>query len=118
MSQTLNKTSDDIFNKIFTNKELFLIFLQKYIKLPFVNEVTIDNLIIEDTLLVDLQDHNRRTDILYQIKVNNKEMFVFLLLEHQSSVNYLMPFRMLEYTVKIYRRFIDKIDTIANEKIC
>ena len=48
----------------------------------------------------------KRADVMYRIKTEEFEAFVFVLLEHQSRKDYLMPFRMLEYTVAIWRHFL------------
>ncbi|MCD6463885.1 MAG: Rpn family recombination-promoting nuclease/putative transposase, partial [Thermotogae bacterium] len=37
-------------------------------------------------------------------------------LEHQTNKDYLMPFRMLEYTVAIWRHYIDENKSIAKRK--
>jgi predicted transposase/invertase (TIGR01784 family) len=37
------------------------------------------------------------SDLCFKIDVNNKPAFLYLLFEHQSSSNPLMPFRFLEY---------------------
>ena len=45
--------------------------------------------------------YNKETDILYKIK--NRP--VFILIEHQSSVDYAMPERIIEYLVEILRKY-------------
>ena len=42
--------------------------------------------------------------VLYKIKDKN----IFFLIEHQSKIDYSMPFRLLEYEVAIIRSAIDK----------
>lgn len=47
---------------------------------------------------------NKEADIVYKIKDKN----VFFLIEHQSKIDYSMPFRLLEYEVAIIRSAVDK----------
>ena len=47
---------------------------------------------------------NRSSDIIYKIK--NKK--IFFLIEHQSTIDYSMPFRLVEYCVLIMQSVIDK----------
>ena len=47
---------------------------------------------------------NKEADIVYKIKDKN----IFFLIEHQSKIDYSMPFRLLEYEVAIIRSAIDK----------
>ena len=47
---------------------------------------------------------NKEADIVYKIKDKN----IFFLIEHQSKIDYSMPFRLLEYEVAIIRSAVDK----------
>lgn len=47
---------------------------------------------------------NKEADIVYKLKDKN----IFFLIEHQSKIDYSMPFRLLEYEVAIIRSAIDK----------
>lgn len=47
---------------------------------------------------------NKEADIVYKIKDKN----IFFLIDHQSKIDYSMPFRLLEYEVAIIRSAIDK----------
>jgi hypothetical protein len=47
-----------------------------------------------------------QTDILYSVRMQGREAFLYLLLEHQSSSDPLMPLRMLSYMVRIWERFL------------
>ena len=47
---------------------------------------------------------NRESDIVYKLKKQN----IFFLIEHQSKIDYSMPFRLLEYCVLIMENAIDK----------
>lgn len=46
---------------------------------------------------------DKQTDVIYKVK--NKD--IFYLIEHQSSVDYNMPRRIVEYKVEIIRQYID-----------
>jgi predicted transposase/invertase (TIGR01784 family) len=41
------------------------------------------------------------SDVLYSVKIKGKDAYIYFLLEHQSSSDELMAFRMLTYTVQI-----------------
>ena len=47
---------------------------------------------------------NREADIIYKIKDKN----VFILIEHQTKIDYLMPYRLLEYQMLIIESALDK----------
>ena len=55
----------------------------------------------------------QETDILYKIPLlgePDKEIFLYVLIEHQSSVDFAMPFRVLCYLVEIWRDFYKNSD--------
>jgi len=48
----------------------------------------------------------RHSDLLYRARCEHKEIYVYLLLEHQSTNDPLMPFRLLVYMVRIWERHV------------
>ena len=54
---------------------------------------------------------NREADIVYKTKNKN----IFILIEHQTKIDYSMPYRILEYEVAIIKSAID-IEIIKNKK--
>ncbi|MCX4246025.1 Rpn family recombination-promoting nuclease/putative transposase [Paraliomyxa miuraensis] len=67
-----------------------------------------DDIRIEPGSFVDRVLDEGRTDVLYSIAFANGEhrALVYVLLEHQSQPDPLMPWRMLEYLVWIWKRFL------------
>lgn len=58
-----------------------------------------------DGSLVDEQLAERHTDLLFQVELAGRRAFIFLLLEHQSSIDPWMPLRMLGYVMRIWERY-------------
>ncbi len=58
----------------------------------------------------ELQQHS--SDILYRLQIADEETYLYTLVEHQSQADELMPFRLLEYMVKIWRQFISQQKTL------
>ncbi|MGV9638420.1 Rpn family recombination-promoting nuclease/putative transposase [Nocardia rhamnosiphila] len=54
---------------------------------------------------------NRFSDLLFRTRLDGHPAYVYLLMEHQSSSDRFMAFRMLEYMVAIWRQYL-----IDNEK--
>ncbi|MFE3446970.1 Rpn family recombination-promoting nuclease/putative transposase [Nocardia sp. NPDC059180] len=50
----------------------------------------------------------RYSDLLYRTRIDDHPAFIYLLIEHQSRSDRLMPFRMLEYIVAIWRRHLEQ----------
>jgi predicted transposase/invertase (TIGR01784 family) len=106
-------TKDRIFKKIFGVKELFLMFVQDFIKEDWVKQLSIEDLEIMPVKFLNLRDGDRESDILYRVNLKDEEIFVFIHLEHQAKVNFLMPFRVIEYMTRIWRNWIDEQDEPA-----
>jgi predicted transposase YdaD len=56
--------------------------------------------------LVDATLRWRHTDLLFTAPLDGREAFVYVLIEHQSSNDPLMAFRMLRYVVRIWDRYL------------
>ena len=50
----------------------------------------------------------RHTDLLFTAPLDGRNAFVYVLIEHQSSDDPLMPFRMLRYVVRIWDRHLEQ----------
>jgi len=101
-----NTTKDKIFKKIFGDKELFLMFLKDFIKRDWLTAIEINDLKIMPSKYIGLREDCRESDIVYEINHKELKMYIFILLEHQSKVNYIMQFRILEYMTRIWRNYI------------
>ncbi len=53
-----------------------------------------------------LREH--MSDMLYSVKAGKSDIGVYILIEHQSSGDELMPFRMLEYRLAAMRSYLDQ----------
>lgn len=53
-----------------------------------------------------LQLQGLESDLLFRVQLAGKDARIYLLLEHQSTVHPLMPFRLLRYVVRIWERWL------------
>ena len=107
---------DTVFKKIFGDKELFLLFLKDFVNKPWVKNINIEDLKLMPSKYIGLRESTRESDIVYEINHNELKMYVFVLLEHQGKVNFLMVFRMLEYMTKIWRSRIKEAGKKLSER--
>ena len=56
----------------------------------------------------------QHTDLLYSVPLDGAEAFLYLLLEHQSTVDKLMPYRLWRYIGKIWEWYLDDHDGATN----
>jgi predicted transposase/invertase (TIGR01784 family) len=57
---------------------------------------------------VDEELTNRHCDVLMRTRLDGREAFVYVLIEHQSSPDRMMPLRMLRYLIRIWDRYLEE----------
>ncbi|NUU95132.1 hypothetical protein XO10_02345 [Marinitoga sp. 1135] len=97
---------DQLFKNILSDKEMLVEFINIFLPKLRSYNIKPENIKIENTRFTDLAYGDKESDLLFKIKYDEREMYLFLLIEHQSSVDYLMQFRILEYMIRIWREYI------------
>ncbi|MFI1912291.1 Rpn family recombination-promoting nuclease/putative transposase [Nocardia sp. NPDC020380] len=65
-----------------------------------------DTLILQPCSFVSQQLRSRYSDLLFRTRLNDHPAYIYLLVEHQSRPDPLMPMRMMEYLVGIWNRHV------------
>ena len=101
----INQMHDKIFRTILDKKENAVFIINKAVDA----KIKIDDIEKYKNSFVNKMFQNREADIVYKMKDKN----IFFLIEHQTKIDYSMPFRILEYEVAIMKSAIDenKINT-------
>jgi predicted transposase/invertase (TIGR01784 family) len=71
-----------------------------------VDRLDLDRLTRVPGSFVDSTLRWRHSDLLFTARLQGREAFVYVLVEHQSGTDPLMPFRMLRYLVRIWDRYL------------
>lgn len=97
---SVNNEHDKIFRKILDDKKEATKFINKTLKYNLQeNEIEKYN-----SSFVTEELKNQESDIIYKLKGKN----IFILIEHQTKVDYTMPMRILEYEYHIIKSAINK----------
>ena len=107
---------DDAFRKVFSDKSIFIELINSFVPDIGLQELKEEDLYLEDVIFKDPYFADREADLLYRINYKGKDIFIYLLIEHQSKVDYLMAFRILGYMVKIWENYIAKYKDISHRK--
>lgn len=91
----LDKKHDKMFKEILHNKKEMKEFIKEFIWHDFNGELELQN-----GEYITKFGNGKLVDILYKVKDED----IYFLIEHQTKIDYNMPFRMLEYSVEITRR--------------
>ncbi|MBI5538360.1 MAG: Rpn family recombination-promoting nuclease/putative transposase [Deltaproteobacteria bacterium] len=103
---------DKLFQKTFSAPENARGMLRSLLPQGLVEAVDWSTLELQDGHFVDEALRGSQSDLLYSVRWDDKQVFLYLLFEHQSSAEPLMPLRMLRYMVRIWERWLaEQTDT-------
>jgi predicted transposase YdaD len=100
-----DRPHDTLFRYAFERPEIAEGELRALLPPDVVAALDFSTLALEPGSLADPEFAQLETDLLYRAELAGEESFVFLLFEHQSSVDALMPYRMLRYMLRIWERW-------------
>ena len=78
-------------------------FLRSFVRLPFVKKLDFGAMERLDKEFVTEEFRSLESDIVFKVPFRDSFIYIFLLIEFQSTVDKTMPFRFLRYTGELYR---------------
>ena len=120
-----NPIKDSIFKELFEDRTVFYDFLKAFLPKEITKQIKETDLKREQTELIGKDFSVKRSDILYKIEKGNapkgvqgngQDIYIYLLLEHQSKVDQLMAFRMLAYKVRIWEQYVNSHKKESEQK--
>lgn len=97
---------DKSYKDLFSNKDTFINLIQSFVNDTWGAKLTKENLELVDKSYVLSDYEEQESDIVYKAKLGSEEVFFYILLEFQSSVDYRMPIRLLLYMIEIWREIL------------
>ena len=113
--QKTNNPHDKGYKRIFKVKKNFLDFIQKYVALDWMMELTVEDIELLDKEFVTDQFETYESDFVYKIHVKGNDIYMFFLQELQSSNDFSMSFRLLVYMTAIWLDYFKNKD--KNERV-
>jgi predicted transposase/invertase (TIGR01784 family) len=107
---------DEGYKDVLSNESMFLQFLQKYIAAPWTGDISPGSLEKVNTSFTTDEYKNLESDIIYKLKINGSDVYFYVLMELQSSVDYTMPFRLLRYMMKLLEHIFQNTDKNERER--
>ncbi len=104
--EVLNNRHDTGYKYLLSVKRVFVQLLRSFVRQSWVNNIDEDNVenINKSFILNDFK--GKEADLLYKIKIDGQEIFFYILMELQSTVDFQMPYRLLQYMVEIWRTLL------------
>ncbi|HBN83772.1 MAG TPA: hypothetical protein DDZ89_07995 [Clostridiales bacterium] len=109
--EVLNNKHDTGYKYLLSVKRVFVQLLKSFVKQSWVNDIDEDNVenINKSFILNDFK--GKEADLVYKIKINEQEIFFYVLMELQSTVDFQMPYRLLQYMMEIWRVVLHDTET-------
>jgi hypothetical protein len=102
----LDKSHDKGYKYLLSVKRVFIQLLKSFVGQDWVNNIDEDSVERIDKSFI-LQDFKgKESDLVYKVRINGREVFFYILLELQSTVDYQIPYRLLQYMLEIWRTII------------
>ena len=110
----INNAHDQFFQTAMANKQVAREFLKTWLPSELCQLIDFEQLEIQPRSQINDIRQESEVDVLFKTTVDGREAYLYLLLEHQSTPDAIMPFRMLKYLCNI----IDKhLKTHGKDKI-
>lgn len=106
-----NNVHDKSYKDLFSNKETFLNLIQSFISDTWGNELNKDDLVLVNKSYILSDYEEQESDIVYKAKLGDEEVYFYMLLEFQSSVDFRMPIRLLLYMIEIWREVLKNTES-------
>ncbi|HNX24418.1 MAG TPA: Rpn family recombination-promoting nuclease/putative transposase, partial [Spirochaetota bacterium] len=97
---------DSGYKKFFSNPEMICQLLTYFVDEGWTADIDYSSLQRIDKSFVTDEFANRESDLVYKAYFKGKEVYIFLLLEFQSTVDRFMALRMLRYITELYEYLI------------
>ncbi|MFH0926046.1 MAG: Rpn family recombination-promoting nuclease/putative transposase [bacterium] len=93
---------DAFFKEIMGKKETASDFFRNYLPTEVLGLIDLNSLQITKDSFIEKELKRFYSDILYQVTIGNEKVYLYLLFEHQSTIDKLISFRLLRYMVKVW----------------
>jgi predicted transposase/invertase (TIGR01784 family) len=104
---TLDKPKhDEIFRKSMENPIVAKEFLATHLPKDVLALIDSTSLKLEKDSFIEPDLSETISDVLFSVKFNDQDGYIFLLLEHQSTVDKMMAFRLFKYMINICDRYL------------
>lgn len=96
---------DKSYKDLYSKKEIAADLFKSMIDAKWTEYIKPENLTLVNKSYVTSDYEETEADIVYKTKINDNEVFFYILLEFQSTVDYRMPLRLLFYMCEILREY-------------
>ena len=101
-----NQNHDGAYKKIFTHPEMVESLIRDFVPEEWVNDIDFSTLELPNKGFVTDELRSREDDIIWKVRWRDSWLYVYLIIEFQSSVDHWMAVRTMVYTGLLYQDLI------------
>ena len=107
--EKINNSHDLYFKEAMSDLRVAKDFLQQHLPDKVLAVTDLSTLRIEKDSYLSKHAKQLMSDMLYRVTMNSNDGYIYVLVEHQSTPDRMMPFRLLRYTCEIIARHIKNL---------
>ena len=93
---------DSAYKYLFSNKRIFHQFITRFVDEDFSKKIRLEDVELVDKSFISDEFVKRESDIIYLVKTDKRDVYIYVLVEFQSTVDKTIPVRMLLYILQMY----------------
>ena len=97
---------DSGYKKLFSNRTIFRQLLETFVNQEWVHSLDFDNCESLDKSFISEHYKETESDLIYKIQFHDHEVYIYILIEFQSTVEPFMALRVLNYITNFYMDFL------------
>ena len=97
---------DSGYKKLFSNRTIFRQLLETFVNQEWVHSLDFDTCEPLDKSFISEHYKETESDLIYKIQFHNHEIYIYILIEFQSTVDPFMALRVLNYITNFYMDFL------------
>ena len=109
--EVVTNPHDQFFRKAMEDKRVATEFLKVHLPADLCAQIDFNTLVLQPRSQTNAVRRESIVDVLFKTMIDGKEAYIYLLLEHQSTPDPLMSFRVIEYTVNAIHEHLKKHKT-------
>ena len=110
-SEVITNPHDQFFRKAMEDKRVAMAFLKAHLPSDLCGKIDFNTLVLQPRSQTNAVRRESIVDVLFKTMIDGREAYIYLLLEHQSTPDPLMSFRVIEYTVNAIHEHLKKHKT-------
>ena len=97
---------DSGYKKLFSNRTIFRQLLETFVNQEWVHSLDFDKCETLDKSFISEHYKETESDLIYKIQFHDREVYIYILIEFQSTVDSFMALRVLNYITNFYMDFL------------